>query len=1491
MPVKDSNFSNRTSQSTAGSTSAAAPDSSSQHSSNDSNYGPTIPDYDEDEEDRKFRATHPNITVNPSPDSFKNDPVFVNPYTPSNADMTMDYRPSFDQLNVPAGDQIKKIESRKLRVSSLTPRRKLSKRIKTTGQVFRNLSKRVPGVKSFRHKHPHPIEIEKERTIYFNQPLPESEIDPETGHIANTYPRNKIRTTKYTPLNFIPKNLFLQFHNIANIYFLFIVILGAFPIFGVLSPGLAAVPIIAIVVITAIKDAIEDYRRTVLDLEINNSITHVLQNIPNPNTEDDHVDPWRRFKKACTRISVRTIRALKRGFVMTFMRKSQAAANYRRADRKKQKELLELQPVSTLATVDTRDTDLPSRYDSMDLERIKTTDYITDGSVIDRNQPTPQQAKFKKAYWKSVHVGDIVKVYNNDEVPGDLVVLSTSDEDGACYVETRNLDGETNLKIRQSLRATQHIRRSKDLEQSKFKIESEGPHLDLYSYNGLLKWEQYANPHDTYSPITERAEAVTISNMLLRGCSLRNTKWVIGIVVYTGEDSKIVLNSGVTPTKRSRFTRLLNIPVIVNFFFVIILALVSGIVNGIYWNKTVSSAAFFSFGMIGSTSAVTGIITFWAAVILMQNLIPISLYITIEIVKTIQAFFIFSDTYMYYDKIDYPCTPKSWSISDDLGQIEYIFSDKTGTLTQNVMEFKKCTIGGVSYGKAFTEAMIGMLKRDGKHSEELAANSLAEIAADKALMISKIRGMYDDPQFYDDELTFVSSEIIDDLNGNSGSKQAYEVDHFMTVLSLCHSVLPETSTDGSGKLLYKAQSPDESALVSTAHNLGFSLTERTRNGVVVQRFGKPQEYDILCTLEFNSTRKRMSVIVRMPDTGKIYLFCKGADNVIFSRLTPNSQRELREQTANQLEEFASEGLRTLCLAEKELSEAEYQEWAAKHERASQAILNRDEEMEIVADEIERGLSLIGGTAIEDRLQDGVPQSIELLSKAGIKLWVLTGDKVETAINIGYSCNLLHNSMELLVMQFKDKSLSEVEKILDGHLQRFNLTGSPEDLASAKLDHSIPSSKFAMVIDGDTLEKVLDPTLKAKFVLLGKQCKSVLCCRVSPSQKAAVVSAVKTTLDVTTLSIGDGANDVAMIQEADVGVGIAGVEGRQAVMSSDYAFGQFRFLSRLLLVHGRWAYRRLAEMTANLFYKNVVFTLTLFWYGIHTNFDGTYLFDYTYITLFNLAFTSLPVIFMGFLDQDVSDKVSLAVPELYQRGILRKEWSSFKFWAYIVDGLYQSAVCYFFAFCLFWTGGFVNPDGIQNNYREAYGSFVATSAIMACNFYVLINEYMWDWLFLLIVAISCLLVFFWTGIYTAFVASAGFYKAAPEVYGSLSFWAYLLLALVACMLPRWSAKCYQKMYRPLDVDIIREQVSMHQFDHLKNPEEEYSNDLRVSDLFSKESNMNSTGGSFALPETEAEALAAANTYRGSLERMSGERIRLSSEIEGFTRASALLKSQT
>jgi len=327
------------------------------------------------------------------------------------------------------------------------------------------------------------------------------------------------------------------------------------------------------------------------------------------------------------------------------------------------------------------------------------------GSLIHPEKPAGK-ARFHKDYWKNVQVGDFVRIYNDDQIPADVVILSTSDPDGACYVETKNLDGETNLKVRHALRSGRQIKHARDCEKTEFSIESEPPQANLYQYSAAARWRQ----HDTKEEMTE---PISINNLLLRGCNVRNTEWILGVVVFTGFDTKIMMNAGITPSKRSRISRELNWNVIYNFIILVLMCLVSGIIEGIAFGDGNNSIAWFEYGSIGGSPAMDGFITFWAALILFQNMVPISLFISLEIIKTCQAFFIYSDTDMYYEPLDYPCTPKSWNISDDLGQIEYIFSDKTGTLTQNVMEFKKASINGVPYGEAYTEAQAGMQKRQG----------------------------------------------------------------------------------------------------------------------------------------------------------------------------------------------------------------------------------------------------------------------------------------------------------------------------------------------------------------------------------------------------------------------------------------------------------------------------------------------------------------------------------------------------------------------------------------------------------------------------------------------------------------------------------------------------------------------------------------------------------------------------------------------------------
>lgn len=1058
---------------------------------------------------------------------------------------------------------------------------------------------------------------------------------------------------------------------------------------------LNAVPLIFIIVVTSIKDAIEDYRRTVSDIELNNAPVHRLRNWTNVNVLEGNVSAWRRFKKANSKFFGAIWRATQS--IWSKKAKEERARLKMAAEedndpvrpsiethrtRRSMRESLASPFTGRESFVSTREefqmTPVPSpgptsdghiRIELPDQQDAKRAAALAQmkSEVVNHNRPV-NGARFVKETWKSVVVGDFVRVYNDDEFPADMIILATSDPDGACYVETKNLDGETNLKVRQALRCSQSIRHARDCERAEFVIESEGPQSNLYKYNGAIKWKQNIPGYPDDDP-EDMTEPITIDNVLLRGCNLRNTEWALGVVIFTGHDTKIMINAGVTPSKRARIAREMNFNVVCNFGVLLLICMLAGIVNGTAWAKTDASLYFFDFGSIGGSPPMSGFVAFWAGINLYQNLVPIALYITLEVVRTAQAIFIYSDVEMYYEEIDQPCVPKSWNISDDVGQIEYIFSDKTGTLTQNVMEFKKATVNGQPYGEAYTEAQAGMQKRLGVDVEKEAEKIRLEIADAKVRALGALRKLHDNPYLHDDNLTFIAPDFVNDMAGESGPEQKEANMYFMLALALCHTVMAEKIPGDPPRMIFKAQSPDEEALVATARDMGFTVLGNSGEGINLNVLGVDRHYQILNTIEFNSTRKRMSSIVRMPD-GRIVLICKGADSVIYARLKKGEQRELRKDTAEHLEMFAREGLRTLCIAHKVLDEQEYRVWKKDYDAAASALEDREEKLESVAELIEQDLLLLGGTAIEDRLQDGVPDTISLLGDAGIKLWVLTGDKVETAINIGFSCNLLNNDMELIHLKVVEEEnstrtdedfLREAEHIIDENLKTFGISGSDEDLAKAKQNHEPPAPTHGLVIDGFTLRWVLHDRLKQKFLLLCKNCKSVLCCRVSPAQKAAVVSMVKNGLDVMTLSIGDGANDVAMIQEADVGVGIAGVEGRQAAMSSDYAIAQFRFLQRLVLVHGRWSYRRLGETIANFFYKNIVWTIALFWYGIFSNFDMTYLFDYTYILMFNLFFTSLPVGIMGVLDQDVSDKVSLAVPQLYRRGIERLEWTQWKFW--------------------------------------------------------------------------------------------------------------------------------------------------------------------------------------------------------------------------------------
>uniref|UniRef100_A0A672TC06 Phospholipid-transporting ATPase n=1 Tax=Sinocyclocheilus grahami TaxID=75366 RepID=A0A672TC06_SINGR len=610
-------------------------------------------------------------------------------------------------------------------------------------------------------------------------------------------------------------------------------------------------------------------------------------------------------------------------------------------------------------------------------------------------------------------LGEVVRAANGDHLPADLIILSSSEPQGMCYIETSNLDGETNLKIRQGLQITTDIKDIDSLMRLSGRMECESPNRHLYEFVGNIRL-------DGHSTVPLGPDQI-----LLRGAQLRNTQWVHGIVVYTGHDTKLMQNSTSPPLKLSNVERITNFQILLLFGCLLAISLVCSIGQTIWKYQYGNDAWYMDLNYGGAANFGLNFLTF---IILFNNLIPISLLVTLEVIKFVQAFFINWDTDMLYEVTNTPAMARTSNLNEELGQVKYIFSDKTGTLTCNVMQFKKCTIAGVAYGPCPPPHEYG-----------------------------------------------------------------------------CH-------------------------LLSASNKLG-----------------------------------------------------------------PN-------------------------------------------------------------------LQLLGATAIEDKLQDKVPETIETLMKADIKIWILTGDKQETAINIGHSCKLLTKNMGLLVIN--EDTLDATRETLSHHCSMLG-------------DALHKENDFALIIDGKTLKYALTFGARQYFLDLALSCKAVICCRVSPLQKSEVVEMVKKQVKVITLAIGDGANDVGMIQTAHVGVGISGNEGLQAANSSDYSIAQFKYLKNLLLVHGAWNYNRVAKCILYCFYKNIVLYIIEIWFAFVNGFSGQILFERWCIGLYNVIFTALPPLTLGIFERSCRKENMLKYPELYKTSQNAMGFNTKVFWAHCLNGLFHSVILFWF----------------------------------------------------------------------------------------------------------------------------------------------------------------------------------------------------------------------
>ncbi|CAG8517899.1 5472_t:CDS:2, partial [Gigaspora rosea] len=1043
-----------------------------------------------------------------------------------------------------------------------------------------------------------------------------------------------------------------------------------------------------------------------------------------------------------------------------------------------------------------------------------------------------KDGSWKNEKWKDLKVGDLVSIKAQEWIPADLLLLSSKGENGVCYIETAALDGETNLKQRKALEETNSLLNSPEsLSEFRGKLYAEGPNDDLYNFNGRLEFN-------------DKNLTLTNNQILLRGTILRNTPEIYGLIIFTGEETKLRMNASKNiRTKAPNIQKIMNRIILITFIFVLLLSAVCTTMSS-NWSKRIKANQWYSRG--SNRDMVTVLFSF---LIIFNTMIPISLYVTMEIIKLAQIYFINHDIRMYDEETDTPAESRTSTINEDLGQVGYIFSDKTGTLTENIMLFKKMSICGQKFLhdidgnridsdellKLFISSPISKKKTTIKSISSLKRSKNSSIKSNFSMIAPRPTTPSKSKKTLEDNSILNTFDLLTLIQYFSNSSFGQRAKFFLVAMSLCHTCVPEFDKE-SNDIIYQASSPDEFAIANASKDLGYAITDRSMGNVSLRIHNDifnisddennnifNQTFQILNLLEFSSKRKRMSVICRFPD-GRICLFCKGADSVILERLRVIYEKDsndllfdigsgiktdefldktvdlfpmlddnnfLRQQTIQHIHEFAIEGLRTLLYAHRFIDEDEYISWNKLFQEASNSLINKCEKLEEIADLIERGLEITGATAIEDKLQYGVPESIDKLRLAGIKIWMLTGDKRETAINIGHSCSLIKdNSIKIIIDQ---KNISNLKII----------NNTPKD----------DKSHIVIIIDGETLTTIeQDDELMECFLDLGIKCDALICCRASPSQKAFMVRSIREKLkdSVVTLAIGDGANDIAMIQEAHVGIGITGREGLQAARSSDYSISQFRFLENLLFVHGRWSYVRVSKFALGTLYKCMCFYLTQGIFQIFSGFSGISLYEQWTLAAYNTLFSSLPVMVVGIFEKDLNYDTLMTIPRLYKTGQENTEFNVKVFLSWMFGAIYHAIALTSVPILIhgYFHGYEIRANGSPQIFE--LGLVIYTCVVFVVTIHIsYLQSHNWT---ILSHFTSFLMIFGWFAfqIMYSYAYPIESKSAIYDVRGvfqrvgnRFNFWCVVLLAVSFALIPHYFLKTLVNFFEPTVVEFYQE----------------------------------------------------------------------------------------